>query len=242
MSMLQRLPANKLKQVAAGALVVYPLATMAARFDLWHFRNSFLLFALATLIAFVVLVLSVLKLSKAQQGDSKPLVIAIVLSMVPLAVMGINIMKANQYPFIHDISTDTQNPPALAAAASLRTEEDHSVDYEGKAIADLQLAAYPDVRPMVLNQGPSEVVVKAKAAMLEKGWEIVAEQTDVLPYTLEAVDTTLLMGFKDDIVVRIQSHQSGQSIVDMRSKSRQGKSDLGQNAKRITGFFKQLHR
>lgn len=241
MSLLQRLPAKKLALIAAIALVVFPLAIIAARIELWHFRTSFLLFALATLVAFVVFVVSVLKLPKALKADRKALMVSILLALVPIAIMGQNVFKANKYPFIHDITTDTQNPPVFVAANALRSEEEHDLTYAGQELADQQLVAYPNVTPLLLALEPNEVFAKAKALMIERGWEIVAEQSDTIPFTLEAVDTTALMGFKDDIIVRISgSNEDSQSTVDMRSMSRQGKSDLGKNAARIHTFLRQL--
>lgn len=240
MSVLQRLPAEKLKLVAIFALIVFPVATAAARFDVWHFRNSFLLFALATLVAFVVLVLSVLKLSRAVENESKPLIIAIVLAALPLGYMGLNIVKANQYPFIHDITTDFEAPPQFVAAATLRGEGDHPIAYDGNEVAALQQAGYPDLAPLLLSRDVKSVYSMAKAAMIENGWEVTTDQSSELPYILEAVDTTPLMGFKDDIVIRIQSAGDNQTRVDARSKSRVGKSDLGKNAQRIQSLFSQL--
>ena len=69
------------------------------------------------------------------------------------------------------------------------------------------------------------------------GWDIVA----VAPqdFRIEATDTTLLFGFKDDVVIRV-SAASGGSRVDVRSLSRVGRSDFGVNANRIRKYFKQL--
>jgi uncharacterized protein (DUF1499 family) len=51
---------------------------------------------------------------------------------------------------------------------------------------------------------------------------------------VEATDTTFWFGFKDDVVVRVRAAENGGgSIVDVRSVSRVGQSDLGLNAKRI---------
>lgn len=240
MSLLQRLPAEKLKLVSIFTIALYPIAAMASRFDILHFRNSFLLFAIATLVAFIVLVLAVLKLSRAQENESKPLVIAIVLSILPLGYMGLNIVKANQYPFIHDITTDFENPPEFIAAADLRGEGDHPVTYAGEEIASLQKTGYPDLTPLLLNRDAKAVYTLAKAAMLKNGWQITSDQAEQLPYRLEAVDTTMLMGFKDDIVLRIQPVGKNQTRIDARSKSRVGKSDLGKNAQRIQKLFMQM--
>ncbi len=66
------------------------------------------------------------------------------------------------------------------------------------------------------------------------------QNNETLPFTIEAVDTSLLFGFKDDVVIRISSHKEAGSLVDVRSMSRQGKSDLGVNAKRIQALLDQI--
>lgn len=239
MNLLQRLPAHKLQLAALITLVVYPLAILAARLEIWHFRNSFLLFIFAALIGFAVLVFSVLKLAKSAEGEAKPLVVALIATSMPLAFLGNSIFKAQNHPFIHDISTDTVNPPALVAATKDRVEGDHATEYEGEAIASLQKQGYPDLVGLKLALSPEDVFKMAKGIVQESGWALLAENSEELPFTLEAVDSTLLFGFKDDVVIRIQSADNG-SLVDVRSMSRQGKSDLGVNAKRISMFFEQL--
>ena len=106
MSALQKIPAIKLQWIALVLLAIYPIAIAAARLDIWHFRNSFLLFVVAAIAGFIVLVLSVLKMSRGDRQDSKALVISVVATLIPLISLGSNIVKAKDFPFIHDISTD----------------------------------------------------------------------------------------------------------------------------------------
>jgi uncharacterized protein (DUF1499 family) len=47
------------------------------------------------------------------------------------------------------------------------------------------------------------------------------------------------MGFKDDVVIRVTS-ASGIARVDVRSKSRVGRGDVGANAKRIRQYLQRL--
>ena len=248
MSLLQKVPANKLQWIAVALLVIYPLSIIAARLEIWHFRNSFLLLIVAALVSFIVLVLSVLKLGQGQHSDAKPLIVALICTLTPLAVMGNSVFKAQSSPFIHDIVTDTANPPEFVAAKQARVEGDHDVTYAGKEVADLQLAGYPDLKPLVLQQAASQVFDDAKVAMLANGWTILAENNQKLPYTLEAVDSSLLFGFKDDVIVRIaqsltsEDSEAVTTTVDVRSMSRQGKSDMGANAKRITKLLDQLQK
>ena len=244
MSVLDKISNKKIMLVALLLLAIYPVAILAARSDAIHFRTSFLLFIISALLGFVVLVMSVFKMSKLGQAapDASParyLLIAVAATLIPLMLLGSNVYKAQQYPFIHDISTDTSHPPLFSEAAKDRNETDHKVDYEGEALAQAQKLSYVDIKPLVVPQDIQTVLVAVKAQVNDNGWDTLGIQSEQLPFTVEAVASSALFGFKDDVVIRLT--QQGQSvIVDMRSMSRQGKSDLGANALRIQAFLKEL--
>lgn len=240
MSILQKIPGLKLQWLALILLTIYPIAIGASRLGIWHFKHSFLLFVVAAITGFIVLVLSVLKMSRGESGESKALVIAVVASLLPLGVLGNSVLKAKNAPFIHDISTDLQTPPELMAAANDRIAGDHPVAYEGEALAKLQMAGYPDLKPLLLPKAPAMVFELANRAVADNGWQVLAQNNTTEPFTIEAVASSALFGFKDDIVIRIKALDPQQTQVDVRSMSRQGKSDLGVNAKRIKDLLQQI--
>jgi len=142
-------------------------------------------------------------------------------------------------PPIHDISTDTEDPPAFVAVAPLRADAPNPVDYAGPETAALQRSAYPDLTPVALPVPPAEAFTRAEAAAKEMGWEIVAAEP--ADGRIEATATTAWFGFKDDVVIRVRPAADGAgSVVDVRSKSRVGRSDLGANAARIRAFVAKL--
>jgi len=239
MSVLQKVAAQKLMMWALLLLAIYPLAIIAARLEIWHFRNSFLLFIVAALVSFAMLTMGLLKLSKGVKSESQALLVVIVVTLLPLSVMGSFVYKAQKYPFIHDISTDLVHAPQLKAAAKARVDSDHSVEYLASEVAQLQENAYPQLLPLKVTQSPQAVFNAAKGLMLENGWQLMAENNQQSPFTLEASHTSLLFGFTDDLVVRIQATEDG-AVVDMRSMSRVGKSDMGANAQRIQRFLTDL--
>jgi len=239
MSVLQKVAAQKLMMWALLLLAIYPLAIIAARLEIWHFRNSFLLFIVAALVSFAMLTMGLLKLSKGVKSESQALLVVIVVTLLPLSVMGSFVYKAQKYPFIHDISTDLVHAPQLKAAAKARVDSDHSVEYLASEVAQLQQDAYPQLLPLKVTQSPQAVFNAAKGLMLENGWQLMAENNQQSPFTLEASHTSLLFGFTDDLVVRIQTTEDG-AVVDMRSMSRVGKSDMGANAQRIQRFLTDL--
>ena len=159
--------------------------------------------------------------------------------MLALIVVGPPLYQwrlAEQAPLIHDISTDTGNPPRYVAVMPLRKGAKNSTDYSADDAAQ-QKKAYPDIVPAMLDVPPAQALQRAERAARAMGWDIVAVAPEDL--RIEATDTTLLFGFKDDIVIRVAPNGSG-SRVDMRSLSRVGGSDLGVNANRIRSFMKQL--
>jgi uncharacterized protein (DUF1499 family) len=144
--------------------------------------------------------------------------------------------QAQALPKIHDISTDTQDPPLFAALLSLRQGARNPVDYAA-ATAAQQQRGYPDIAPLRLDLPPALAFQRAERAARAMRWQVV----DVAPSALriEATDTTLLFGFKDDIVIRVRAQGAG-SIVDVRSLSRIGGSDMGTNAKRVRAYLREL--
>lgn len=134
-------------------------------------------------------------------------------------------------PQINDITTDPADPPQFVAIAT-RTGLDLS--YPGARFADPQRAAYPDLAPIPAEGPPGQAFQQARKAAVGLGWEIVAE--DPTTGRIEASDTTAIFRFVDDVVIRIKPVPGGGVVVDLRSKSRDGRGDLGANAARIRAF------
>ena len=144
---------------------------------------------------------------------------------------------ASSVPPIHDITTDTENPPPFVAVLPLRANAKNSAEYAGDSIAALQRAGYPDLAPAMLQRPVGETFARARAAVTAMGMELVA--ADSADGRIEATATTTWFGFKDDVVVRVRAEGSG-SRVDVRSVSRLGGSDVGTNAARIRDFLARL--
>jgi uncharacterized protein (DUF1499 family) len=141
-------------------------------------------------------------------------------------------MKAESLPFIHDVTTDTANPPKFVAVAPLRADAPNGVDYNTDPT--LQQKGYPDIQPLVSTLAPDAMFDAALKVARDMGWEIVAEVK--AEGRIEATDTTAWWGFKDDVVIRIVAEAQG-SRLDIRSMSRVGMSDIGKNAERVRAFL-----
>jgi uncharacterized protein (DUF1499 family) len=137
-------------------------------------------------------------------------------------------------PPIHDITTDTQDPPRYVAVLPLRADAPNTTEYGGERVAAQQRDAYPDLQPPSLNVPPRQAFDRALAAVHEMGWDLV--EADATAGRIEATDTTFWFGFKDDVVIRVRPTDGG-SRVDVRSLSRVGVGDAGTNAKRIRAYL-----
>lgn len=144
---------------------------------------------------------------------------------------------ASQVPLIHDITTDTENPPRFVALLAVRQKAPNGAAYAGAKVAQAQQAAYPDIKPALLNMPPAKAFQRALAVARDMGWDIVA--AEAAEGRIEATATTFWFRFKDDVVIRIVAEGNG-SRLDIRSMSRVGLSDLGINAKRIRSFLTRL--
>jgi hypothetical protein len=133
-------------------------------------------------------------------------------------------------PPINDITTNPDDPPAFAAALEDPKNQGRDMSYPGADFAAKQRAGYPDLAPIALPVPPSEVLARAGALFESYGWQVT--RSDPASGTLEGTDTSKMFLFVDDIVVRVRP-QAGGSLVDVRSKSRVGRGDMGANAARI---------
>jgi uncharacterized protein (DUF1499 family) len=137
-------------------------------------------------------------------------------------------------PSIHDITTDTTNPPQFVAAVAARAAAGARNPPEYDNVAAQQRAAFPDIAPLVLNVSADQAFDRALAAARAMGWDILAAEKS--QGRIEATATTRWFRFKDDVVIRVRPEGAGARI-DVRSKSRIGQSDLGANARRVRAYI-----
>ena len=164
-------------------------------------------------------------------------IMALLLSTIAIAIPLSMLNKGKSVPPIHDISTDLVNPPEFVVIAPLRADAPNPVEYAGVEAATQQRAAYPELQTLNYTQSKSELVEATKQVIDHLGWQLVNIDAD--QGIVEATDRTMWFGFKDDVIVRITDNGS-KRLVDIRSKSRVGGSDLGKNAERIHDFTEEL--
>ena len=207
----------------------------------WHYHISFDILKWAAYAGVAAALLSLVGAVQSRPGGTRRgFVQALLGILIGLAVFAGPVMMlrtARQVPPIHDISTDTASPPKFVAVLPLRAGAENTAEYGGPELAAQQQKAYPRIQTMLLEVAPDKATARAAAAARALGWEIVAEVP--AEGRVEATDTTLWFGFKDDVVIRVTPTDKG-SRVDVRSVSRVGVSDQGANARRIEAFMKKL--
>src|SRR5262245_24483660 len=232
--------------LAALALLLLALSPIGWRAGWWHFRFAVTwLMSTSGMIAAAAVVISLLTLllgrSELSTSDLGMAVIGLCLGAF-LAYLPWNYNRLRSaVPRIHDISTDTDNPPAFTAVLPARVAEKAASEvYEGPDLALQQKAAYPDLTPLVTALPSAKAFQRAlEVASAMPGWTVVAAEQS--GGRIEASQTSRWFRFTDDIVIRVGADGPG-SRIDMRSLSRQGRSDFGVNAARIRTYMAALRR
>ncbi|NBB93752.1 MAG: DUF1499 domain-containing protein [Gammaproteobacteria bacterium] len=225
--------------IALVAAVFLLVAGPGTRMEWWDFRFGFTLmrWALYGGAAAGVLGVILLLVPATRRGGTAVLLASILIGGATAAVPLLQVQNARSVPPIHDITTDTTNPPEFVAIAPLRAEAPNPVGYPGQETAEQQREAYPDIRTLQVDAWPAIVFEHALETARASGWEVIdADETEG---RIEATATTFWFGFKDDVVIRIRGDDGG-SAVDVRSKSRVGRSDVGANAARIEAYLEGL--
>jgi len=203
--------------------------------------TAFMAFGIGGLLFFVSMLASIvgLALSKGSAGDASAALTLVTLAAGVVVISGAltQMPETSGAPAIHDLTTDLNDPPAFVAIAALRADAPNPPEYLDDGTDELQKAAFPDLVTQTIDMPTPQVFAAAEQAVIDLGWELVA--ADMLDGRIEATDTTYWFGFKDDVVIRIVGDDTA-TWIDVRSKSRVGKGDMGTNARRIRAFLATL--
>ncbi len=228
--------------VRSGALEIVPALST--------FAGALMLAAVAILLALCALVVIWFEGVAGAKQAIAALFIGLALIAYP-AYLGI---KAWRLPAIYDITTDPIDPPRFDGIARLRPRDAKPITYEGLYAAEQQHAAYPDIEPDLTDSTAQESYDAAMRVITKRKWRIVdarppqggqpvanprAPQPAIRDGIIEAIARTPIMGFRDDIVVRIRATSDGARI-DVRSASRYGRHDFGANASRVLNLISDI--
>ena len=225
--------------VRSGALEIVPALST--------FAGALMLAVIAILLALCALVVIWFEGVAGAKQAIAALFIGLALIAYP-AYLGI---KAWRLPAIYDITTDPIDPPRFDAIARLRPRDANPITYEGLYAAEQQHAAYSDIEPDLTDSTAQESYDAAMKVITKRKWRIVdarppqggqpvanarVPQPALRDGIIEAIARTPIMGFRDDVVVRIRATSDGARI-DVRSASRYGRHDFGANASRVRNLI-----
>jgi uncharacterized protein (DUF1499 family) len=147
--------------------------------------------------------------------------------------------KVLRLPPITDVTTDLRDPPRFEAIARLRPRDANPIGYGGAEMAAKQAQFYPDIEPLVVTTNPEQTYEAALTVINKKKWRVVdarSPQAGRREGHIEAVARTPIMGFREDVVVRVRTDGDGARL-DARSSSRYGSHDFGGNAARLRSLL-----
>ena len=221
------------QRVALVGIILFGLGPLAARFGVVPPVAGFGVFALGGLLGIVTLVWGGIS---ALRGNSSWLApgVGLVVTAAFLALA----LPSRSYPPYNDFTTDTDDPPAFRKTMELPANRGRDMTYPGGVVTEAQRRAYPDLQSLDVAEPPGQAFTRAhEAAKQLPNCEIIL--ADRHAGMIEGVAVTSVFRFKDDFVIRVRARDGG-SRIDMRSKSRDGRGDIGANAKRIRAYFATL--
>jgi uncharacterized protein (DUF1499 family) len=226
------------RRTAIFALVASVLAVIIVRSGLLEIQPALATFAGALALAVLALLIAFAAFAviwKEGLGGMSAALSAMAISIALLAYPAYLSLKAYRLPWIYDITTDPIDPPRYEALARLRPRDANPILYAGLYSAEQQRTAYPDVGPLGTNASPQAAYDAALAVINKRRWRVVdarGPQPGRRDGHIEAVARTAIMGFRDDVVVRVKAEPDGARI-DARSSSRYGTFDFGTNSDRV---------
>ena len=167
---------------------------------------------------------------------------AIGIAVALLAFPTYLVAKSYKLPRLYDITTDPLDPPRYEALARIRPRDANPIIYAGLSAAEQQRAAYPDLETLEAEASVQASYEAALAVITKRRWRIVDQRPPQPPRRegrIEAIARTPIMGFRDDVVVRVRADGNG-SRIDVRSSSRYGAFDFGANAARVRALIEDI--
>jgi hypothetical protein len=237
--------------LGVGAVLAALIAAIGTATGLWGYRAGlgslrYLFFAAA---AGAVLGLIGLVMARRRAKLMLANLLALVVALGFVLYLGSLVRIARSVPAIHDVTTNLDDVPQFSRL-TVRADNLENIPDEGKPELKalppeerwkaLHRAHYGDLRTVRLAAAPAETVRRVAALARDRGWD--SALVDDKAGAVEATETSTFFRFKDDVVVRVRPAPGGGSLVDMRSISRVGGSDVGMNAKRVRSFLADLQR
>ena len=235
------------RRLAVFSLVATILAVAIVRFGFLDFKPALATFFGALALAGLSIVVGFAAFAAIWQDGARGMSIILLAFLIDALILAYPAYTFYQYrklPAIHDITTDPIDPPRFDALARLRAGDGaNPAVYAGLYSAEQQRRAYPDIEPIILEVTPQRAYEIALQIVNRRKWLIIDERPPQLPQRIgriEAVARTPVMGFREDVSVRVAPDTDG-ARVDVRSSSRYFEHDLGSNAARIIKFSEDMN-
>ena len=197
------------------------------------FALGFLLSILGTFVG--VLAIFLTRKPQARGGRNRAIVGTVICLVIAIPLI-VTVLRGSKYPPINDITTDFDNPPEFVNAQKLQYDPNRDMKYDKAKYAARQAAGYGPIEPIKERLSPADAFARVtEVAKASPHWTIT--YTDPATNTIEVVATSKLFHFNDDVVIQVRPASDGTSLIEMRSKSRDGIGDFGVNARRIKHFF-----
>ena len=233
------------RRIAFFALVATLLSIIVVRSGLLEIGPSIATFGGALVFAGLAILLGLAAFVTIWKDGLSGLghaLLAIAIGSIILAYPAYLGIKAYKLPAIADITTDPIDPPRFEAIAKVRPRDANPIIYAGLYAAEQQRRAYPDIEPLMVPVSPKAAFDAALTIADKRRWRVV-DKRDPAPGRpegrIEAVARSPVMGFRDDVVIRVRPAPDGARI-DVRSASRYGRHDLGTNADRIRNLLSDI--
>ena len=235
------------RNLAVFAVVVVVVSIIIVRFDFLEMKPALATFFGGLAIAGLSILFGLAGFAAIWQNGSRGMARILLAFLIDGAILAYPAYQALLYrklPHIYDITTDPIDPPRFDALSRLRTGDGtNTAVYAGLYSAEQQRQFYPDIEPIELEIPVDRAYAIARQLVIKRKWTVIDEREPQPPRRIgriEAVARTPIMGFREDISIRVVP-DGEDSRVEIRAASRYFDSDLGSNAARVTKFIDDLN-
>jgi uncharacterized protein (DUF1499 family) len=234
------------RNLAVFSVVAVAVSIIIVRFGFLEMKPALATFFGALALAVISILIGFLGFAAIWRNGTHGMgriLVAFAIAAVVLAYPAYLAVQYRRLPPIHDITTDPIDPPRFEALSRLRTGDGtNPAVYAGLYSAEMQRKAYPDIEPVQLEISPERAFDITMRLAAKRKWLVIDERPPQPPRRIgliEAVARTPIMGFREDVSIRVVPDADG-SRVDIRSSSRYFESDLGSNAARVSRLIDDL--
>jgi uncharacterized protein (DUF1499 family) len=234
------------RNLAVFSVIAVVVSVIIVRFGFLEIKPAMVTFFGGLAVAGLSILVGLGAFAAIWQNGSRGMgriLLALLIDAVVLAYPAYLGLQYRKLPKIYDITTDPIDPPRFEALARLRAGEGaNSAVYAGLYSAEQQRTAYPDIETVELELPALRAYDVVLQLVNKRKWKIVDERAPQPRREghIEAIAQTLVMGFREDVVIRIKA-DGEDSRVDIRSSSRYFESDLGSNAKRVSQLIDDIN-